>query len=551
MRDRARDRPDIGDTYVSTRPAFLVAGLIATTATVLAGCAGGAATTAADAGPAQPGGTLRYGLSGAPTCSDPAQSGTNQTIYVTRQVVDSLTDQNPETGEIEPWLAERWDVGPDAKSFTFTLKDGVTFSDGTVLDAAAVKANFDAIIGLGAAKAPLAASYLTGYQSATVVDPSTVRIDFAAPNAQFLQASSTPQLGIQSIATSAQSAESRCLGTNIGSGPFTYADYQQDRSVTLAKRSGYNWGSAVFGHTGEAYLDRIDFTIVPESGVRTGSLSSDQLDAVSDALPQDAPQIEATGGRILTTSNPGVPFGIQPNVTRGALQDPAVRKALVPAINRQELVDTVLGPDFRTATSTLASATPGYVELVDVTYDPEKSKSLLDGAGWVPGADGIREKDGQRLSFEVMYSAVFAGNQAILELTQQQLRAVGVDLQLELVSTSEATARQGTKDYDSTYYNSTRADGDILRTTFAVDGRNLNARGPIPDLDASLTDQLSTTDLTARNDILATAQQQVLDNGLWIPTIELSQAVGAASKVQDLKFEASARLQFFDTWLSA
>jgi peptide/nickel transport system substrate-binding protein len=551
MRDRARDRPDIGDTYVSTRPAFLVAGLIATAATVLAGCAGGAATTATDAGPAQSGGTLRYGLSGAPTCSDPAQSGTNQTIYVTRQVVDSLTDQNPETGEIEPWLAERWDVGSDAKSFTFTLKDGVTFSDGTVLDAAAVKANFDAIIGLGAAKAPLAASYLTGYQSATVVDPSTVRIDFAAPNAQFLQASSTPQLGIQAVATSAQSAESRCLGTNIGSGPFTYADYQQDRSVTLAKRSGYNWGSAVFGHEGEAYLDRIEFTIVPESGVRTGSLSSDQLDAVSDALPQDAPQIEATGGRILTTSNPGVPFGIQPNVTRGALQDPAVRTALVPAINRQELVDTVLGPDFRTATSTLASATPGYVELADVTYDPEKAKSLLDDAGWVPGADGIREKDGQRLSFEVMYSAVFAGNQAILELTQQQLRAVGVDLQLELVSTSEATARQGTKDYDSTYYNSTRADGDILRTSFAVDGRNLNARSLIPDLDASLTDQLSTTDVAARNDILATAQQQVLDNGLWIPTIELSQAVGAASKVQDLKFEASARLQFFDTWLSA
>ncbi|WP_032380212.1 ABC transporter substrate-binding protein [Rhodococcoides fascians] len=536
---------------MSTRPVLLVAGVIAATATLLAGCAGSANTSAADAGPPQSGGTLRYGLSGAPTCSDPAQAGTNQTIYVTRQVVDSLTDQNPETGEVEPWLAESWEVGADAKSFTFQLKDGVTFSDGTPLDATAVKDNFDAITGaLGAAKAPLAASYLTGYQGATVVDPLTVRIDFSAPNAQFLQASSTPQLGIQSTATSAQSAESRCLGTNIGSGPFTYADYQQDRSVTLAKRSGYNWGSAVFGHEGEAYLDRIEFTIVPESGVRTGSLSSDQLDAVSDALPQDAPQIEATGGRILTASNPGVPFGIQPNVTRGALQDPAVRTALVPAINRQELVDTVLGPDFRTATSTLASATPGYVELADVTYDPEKAKSLLDAAGWVPGGDGIREKDGQKLSFKVMYSAVFAGNQAILELTQQQLRAVGVDLQLELVSTSEATARQGTKDYDATYYNSTRADGDILRTSFAVDGRNLNARGPIPDLDASLTEQLSTTDLAARNEILATAQQQVLDNGLWIPTIELSQAVGAASTVQDLKFEASARLQFFDTWLS-
>lgn len=535
---------------MSTRTTVLgVAALAA--ASLIAGCAGDAASSDSDAGPAQPGGTLRYGLSSAPTCSDPAQAGTNQTIYVTRQVVDSLTDQNPETGEIEPWLAKSWQVSPDARSFTFELTDGVTFSDGTVLDASAVKANFDSIVNtIGLAKAPLAGSYLTGYQGATVVDPLTVRIDFAAPNAQFLQASSTPQLGIQALATTSQSTEERCLGTNIGSGPFTYADYQQDRSATLAKRTGYNWGSAVFGHRGEAYLDRIEFDVVPESGVRTGGLSSDQLDAVSDALPQDAPQIEATGGRILSTSNPGTPFGIQPNVTRGALQDPAVRTALVPAINRQELVDTILGPDFKPATGTLASATPGYVSLDDVTYDPEKAKAILDAAGWVPGADGIREKDGQKLSFKVMYAAVFAGNQAILELTQQQLRPVGVDLQLELVSTSEATARQGSKDYDATYGNSTRADGDILRTSFSLDGRNLSGRGPIPALDAALTEELSTTNVDARNAILATAQQEILDNGLYIPTVELSQAVGAGSKVQDLKFEASARLQFFDTWLS-
>ncbi|KIQ19891.1 ABC transporter substrate-binding protein [Rhodococcus sp. MEB064] len=536
---------------MSTRSVLLGLGSLAAATSLLAGCAGNATTSSADAGPAQPGGTLRYGLSGAPTCSDPAQAGTNQTIYVVRQVVDSLTDQDPDSGEIEPWLADRWEVSPDAKSFTFHLKDGATFSDGTPVDAAAVKGTFDSIVTtVGAAKAPLAGSYLTGYQGTTVVDPLTARVDFAAPNTQFLQASSTAQLGIQAPVTTAESAEARCLGTNVGSGPFTYADYQQDRSVTLAKRTGYAWGSDVFGHDGEAYLDSIEFTIVPESGVRTGSLSSDQLDAVSDALPQDAPQIEATGGRVLTTSNPGMPFGFQPNVSRGVLQDPAVRAALVPAIDRQELVDTVLGPDFKPATSTLAGTTPGYVALPEVTHDAAKAQSILDEAGWVPGADGIREKDGQKLSFSVMFSPVFAGNQAILELTQQQLRTVGIDLQLELVSNQEATARQGTKDYDSTYYNSTRADGDILRATFAVDGRNLNARGPIPALDTLLTDELSATDTAERNALVAQAQQQVLDNGLWIPTIELSQAIGASSAVQDLKFEASARLQFFDTWLS-
>ncbi|MCQ4118088.1 ABC transporter substrate-binding protein [Rhodococcus tibetensis] len=531
-----------------TTTGFAVAAVLAS---VLTACGGDASNTAADAGPPGPGGTLRYGLSQAPTCADPAQSGTNQTIYVTRQVVDSLTDQDPETGELTPWLAESWETNADASSFTFHVKEGVTFSDGTPFTADSVKKNLDAVVNtLTGAKAPLASSYLTGYTGTIVIDAQTAQVNFSAPNAQFLQASSTPQLGILSDASVAKSPEERCTGNISGTGPFTYADYQQDKSVTLAKRAGYRWGSEVFGHDGEAYLDRIEFSVIPESGVRTGSLSSGQLDAISDALPQDAPQIEGVGGKVLTTSNPGTPFGFQPNVTRGPLTDPVVRSALVSAINRQELVDTVLGPNFKPATSTLASRTPGYVALAEVTYDQEKTKSILDRAGWTPGADGIREKAGQKLSFPVLFSSVFAGNQTILELVQQQLKEVGVDLRLDLVSTPESIARQNAKDFDAAYYNSTRADGDILRTQFGLDGRNLNSRGPIPALDQVLAEQLATTDTAARSELLGDAQQQVLDNGLWIPTVELSQAIGAGPNVQDLKFEASARLQFFDTWIS-
>nr|WP_296773126.1 ABC transporter substrate-binding protein [Rhodococcus sp. (in: high G+C Gram-positive bacteria)] len=523
--------------------------LIAAAMTLLSAC-GGSSEATSDAGEPQAGGTLRYALSQAPTCSDPAQSGSNQTIYVARQIVDSLTDQDPESGEITPWLAQSWDVNSDATSFTFHLKDGVTFSDGSVVDATAVKTNFDAIVNtLGAIKAQLGASYLAGYTGTTVVDPLTAQVNFTSPNAQFLQATSTPQLGLLAASTTSKTAEERCAGDNIGSGPFVYASYEQDRSVTLKKRAGYSWGSDVFAHEGEAYLDEIDFTVVPESGVRTGSLASDQLDAISDALPQDAPQIEAAGGTILTTPNPGTPFGFYPNVTRPVLGDVEVRRALIPALDRQELVDTVLGPDFKPATGTLASKTPQYSKLDDVTYDPDKSREILDAAGWVPGADAIREKNGQRLTFSVTFSAVFAGNQAILELAQQQFAEVGVELVLDLVSGSEFTARQNSGDYDSTYGNSTRADGDILRTSFALDGRNTNRRGPIPDLDAVLSAQLATTDPQERKDVLADAQQLVADNALIVPTIELSQAIGAGPSVHDLKFEASARLQFFDTWV--
>ncbi|MCP2290552.1 ABC transporter substrate-binding protein [Nocardia amikacinitolerans] len=527
----------------------LVGALAATSA--LAACGGDSSAPETDAGPPRPGGTLRYGLSQPPTCSDPAQAGTNQTIYVARQIVDSLTDQDPRTGEIKPWLARSWEISPDAKTFTFHLADGVTFSDGTPLTAESVRNTFDSVLRLGGVKAPLGASYLTNYVGTTAVDRLTARVEFSRPNAQFLQASSTAQLGILADATTAKSAEQRCLGDNIGSGPFTYAGWRQDQSATLAKRAGYRWGSAVFAHQGEAYLDRIEFTVVPESGVRTGSLVSGQLDAISDALPQDVPQLEAVGARLLSTANPGVPFGFQPNVTRGPLRDPAVRQALLPAIDRKQLVDTVLGPQFNPAFGPLASATPGYQDFAArVGYDPAKAKNILDQAGWTPGGDGIRAKNGERLSFAVLFSQAFAGNQAILELVQQQLRQVGVELKLDLVSGPEYTARQNAKEFDATYYNTTRADGDILRSVFGIDGRDLNAREPIPALDDALRDQLSTADTAARTALIRTAQEQVLEAGLWIPTIELSQAIGAAANTRDLKFEASARLQFFDTWLS-
>ncbi|WP_069165085.1 ABC transporter substrate-binding protein [Nocardia altamirensis] len=527
-----------------------LAGALAAVGAVAA-CGTDSAAPGGDAGPPKPGGTLRYGLSQAPTCSDPAQSGTNQTLYVSRQIVDSLTDQDPKTGELKPWLAQSWEVTPDAKVFTFKLADGVTFSDGTPLTADSVRNTFDSIVKLGSAKSPLGASYLTNYVGTTAVDRLTARVEFNKPNAQFLQASSTTQLGILADATTAKPAEQRCLGDNIGSGPFTYASYRQDASVTLAKRAGYQWGSAVFGHRGEAYLDKIEFTVVPESGVRTGSVASGQLDAISDALPQDAPQIEAAGGRVLSTANPGVPFGFQPNVTRGPLRDPAVRQALLPAIDRKQLVDTVLGPQFKPATSTLASSTPGYQDLsAQLAYEPAKARTILDQAGWVPGGDGIRVKNGERLSFSVLFSQVFAGNQAIIELVQQQLRQAGIELKLDLVSVAESTARQNAKDFDSTYYNTTRADGDILRTSFGLDGRNLNVRGRIPALDDALDGQLSTVDGGTRTGLVRTAQTQVLDAGLWIPTVELSQAIGVGAAAQDLRFEASARLQFFDAWLS-
>lgn len=529
-------------------PAAVATALVA--ALVLTGCAGpDTASGAAPTGPT-PGGSLRFALGAAPQGVDPQQVGTNVSIYVARQLADSLTDQDPDTGEIEPWLAESWDVSDDLTRFTFHLRDGVTFSDGSALTADDVRASFDAVAGDLGATAPLAASYLAGYEETQVPDDRTATVVFEEPNAQFLQATATVSLAILSEETADVDPAARLQGDVVGSGPFVLDSYTQDQGAVLTRRDGYDWAPPSSDHEGEAYLDRVEFSVVPESGVRAGGLASDQFDAVGDVLPQDVPQVEGAGGEVLTRANPGVPFILQPNLTRPPLDDPDVRRALLLALDRQELVDTVLSDAFEPATSVLASTTPGYTDLSDrLAFDPEEAGRILDDAGWTAGPDGIRVKDGEPLAVEVIYTPVFTGSGAVLELAAQQLRAAGIDFTLRQLTAAEQATAQDSGDYDLYYYNVTRADADILRTQFSTAQRNLSLREPDDAVDPLLEAQLGEADPAERDTLVADAQREILDQGLAIPLFELAQSIGVGPGVHGVAFDASSRLVFHDAWI--
>jgi peptide/nickel transport system substrate-binding protein len=544
----ARATPHRAAPAVAAPAAAVAAALVA--ALALTGCAGpDSASGAAPADPT-PGGTLRFALGATPQGVDPQQVGTNVSIYVARQLADSLTDQDPATGEIEPWLAKSWDVSDDLTRFTFHLREGVTFSDGSPLTADDVRASFDAVAGELGATAPLAASYLAGYEKTEVPDDRTATVVFDAPNAQFLQATSTVSLAILSEETAQADPAERLQGDVVGSGPFVLESYTQDQGAVITRREGYEWAPESSEHEGDAYLDRIEFSVVPESGVRAGGLASDQFDAVGDVLPQDVPQVEGSGGEVLTRANPGVPFVLQPNVTRPPLDDPEVRRALLVGIDRQELVDTVLSDAFRPATSVLASTTPGYADQSDqLAFDPDEAGKILDDAGWTTGPDGIRVKDGEPLEIEVTYTPVFTGSGAVLELAAQQLRAIGVDLKLRLLTAAEQTTAQESGDYDVYYYNVTRADADILRTQFSTGQRNLSLREPDDAVDPLLDEQLGEADPAARDALVADAQREILDQALAVPLFELAQSIGVRGDVHGLAFDASSRLLFHDAWI--
>jgi peptide/nickel transport system substrate-binding protein len=502
----------------------------------------GGVTSAAASKP-QTGGTLRVALEGDPLCLDPQQAGNNTALNVGRQLVDSLTDQDPLSGAIVPWLAQRWEVDADSRRFTFTLRQGVTFSDGTVVDAAAVKANFEGIVSLGA-RSILGSTYLAGLKRIETPDSQTLVVEFEQPNAQFLQATSTMTLGLLSPATLGLAAGDRCQGQLIGSGPFVLKSFVHNQSVSLRRRDDYDWASSLAAHTGKAWLDGIEFLIIPESGVRLGSLVSGQVDVNTGVAPQDEQSIAGQGLVLLTRANPGVVYNLALNESTPLFADVKVRQALSKAIDRAEL-QSIISRYQKPASSLLASSTPFYRDFSSaLSYEPDTARRLLDEAGWRLGADGIRGKEGQRLSFRLDYWQPTP----ILELVQQQLKRVGIDLRLNKSTLSQVTALQASGDFSLRFLNLTRADPDVLRTLFDASGYNINKRQP-GEVDRLLRESAETLDSGKRQTLIDQASELLLRDGHAIALIELATILAHGKAVHGLHYEASSRLQFFDTWL--
>lgn len=522
--------------------------LTAASALALSACGGGGQDDAAAAGPPRPGGDLIFAVSSDQGCADPQQVGSNDSIFSLRQIVDSLTDQDPQSGAIKPWLATSWSSNPTATEWTFALRPDATFSDGTPVDANAVKANFDRIPSLGA-RGTLPKGYLAGYQGTTVASPTSFTVRFAAPNVQFLQGTSTHSLGLLSPASAAQSDDQRCAGV-VGSGPFVLDSYVKDQATVLRKRPGYAWGSALFTHPGEAYLDRAEFRVVPESGVRTGSLQSGEVDAIASIGPQDEAPLEGAGIAMPSRANPGIPFGISFNLSTPLAQDAAVREAISYGINRQELVSAVYTSQTRPATSPLASTTPSYADQsASLGFDQARANAVLDAAGWVRGPDGVRAKAGQRLTLPLTFAQNIATTKPALELLQQQLRAVGIDVALQEKQISEIPTVSQSGQFTALWGNLTRADPDILRAQYWSGGANYYRFPPSP-LDALLTGQAAATDPAQRAQLAGQAQQVLASQHLVVPVVELTTTLGVGPNAHDVAFDASSRIQLHDTWKS-
>ncbi|GAB3239375.1 ABC transporter substrate-binding protein [Kineosporia babensis] len=534
--------------------------LLALTAlATLAACGGGAdAANDGDGGNPVKGGTLRIAFwDDAQGCIDPNQVYWIESRSLNRQFADSLTDQDPETGKIVPWLAESWEVNDDATSYTFKLRDDVTFSDGTKFDAAAVKTAYDATHALGA-KSLLGLTYTAGYKSTEVVDDYTVKVDFDQPNSAFLQASSTTTLAILSPETYRQTPEERCTGDNlVGTGAFTLDSYTAATEAKLSRRDGYAWPSELIENQGDAYLDAIEVSYIKEDSVRVGSLTSGAIDIAWPRLPiseADQKVIEATGAGIESRSLPGISSSYFPNVGAGKpLADVKVRQALQKSIDRKSYASTVFWDGYPVVSGPFDNTTPYATDSSGVlAYDPEGAKALLDEAGWTAGADGYRAKDGEPLTLTIPAQNTTPGDQ----LVQDQLKQVGIKVELNVLTLAQYQAAAADGDYDllATYY--TRADpsvlGSVLDSGVSQAGTAQLSQDPATKKEISglFAEGLQDVAEDKRAGTYADLQKLILEQGVMFPLYERVQTAGVASKVHGFAWTSEAFLRANDIWIS-
>ncbi|MGX1738996.1 ABC transporter substrate-binding protein [Corynebacterium flavescens] len=518
------------------RTTFVLTALVASSL-ALASCSSSASSGNGENG------TLTFALANDPLVFNPSANGNgNDTWYVTRQIFDSLVYLNPASGELEPWLAESWESNPDATEFTFKLRDGVTFSDGSPLKAQTIASNFDDIKAAGAQSAAVAA--LRDYAGSEVIDDSTVSVRFNSPNAAFLSAAAGVPLSIVSEKSLEIPYADRASGKNvIGSGPFTLGSYTKDSEVNLEKREGYTWAPTSFSNRGDAHFDAVKFQIIPESGNRTGGLSSGQIDAAGSIAPNDIDSVEASNS-IVYRANPGTVFGLYLNYDLPLFADEKVREAVALAVDSPEIRDGALNDRFNVATSPLASTTKDYADVsADIPqHNVDKAKELLDQAGWTTGENGIRSKDAKELNFRITYINNFGPNADSIALLQEQLRQVGISSTQVVGTVPEFQANVASGDYEIAWRNLSSVDGDVLRGDFGEIGSDSNF--PIPDeqLQLDLQNQVAIGDEAQRKEALAGIQQELVEKNLFIPVHELTTVIGVADDITGLSLGADSRL---------
>ena len=470
------------------------------------------------------GGTLKLSMAADPLCLDPHSISSDTEQILGHLQFDNLTFLDKD-GKPGPWLATSWTISPDGKTYTFKLKQGVTFADGTPFNAQAVVANFEHMLA-PTTRSPLAGPYITPYDASKVIDDYTLQVSLKNPYSPFLYVLAQGWLGMESPKAIKADTPAQLCANPVGSGPFKMTSYTPNVGVTYVRRDGYNWGPPELGQSGPANLDGVDISWIGQDPVRYNSLLSGQYQLSGYVPPQNGPTVGNNPQFVYEDVNRiGWPFTIDFNTSRAPLDDPNVRKALVEGVNTAAIVQTSQFGQRPTATSYLDSVTEFYDPKAKLPgYNVTDANSLLDKAGWqTKNAAGVRTKNGKEFDLALPVSNATTVS-PVYDLLQAQLKNLGVNLKIQLEPQTQVTTQRYAGDYDllaGVWHTNTP---DVLYIKYASSqipdskhlGQNLS-RLTDPALDTLLEQARETTDLAKLTDLYSQAQQRLVTDVPGLP----------------------------------
>jgi ABC-type transport system substrate-binding protein len=463
---------------------------------------------------------------------DPQQLTSTHAAMIMSHLYDTLVVTDSDQAEVHPSLASSWEVSPDGRQYTFHLRDGVTFHSGKPMTAQDVAFTFDRWS--DPANASPTAQSVRAIAQTVAVDERTVRVELTEPDNWFLRNLSMPWAAIlNSEAATHPDYGSR---TADGTGPFKLGDWIPGDRMDLVRNENYRWGPSIFDNPGPAHLAQITVRILPEPATRVAALQAGEA------------QVIPHGGSILQfhdqlAADPAMQVHVYDlmNVQFGAFKtakpetaDVRVRRAINYAIDRQANIDVAENGLGRPAQGFLHPDMQYFWNGGVYDYDPDRARQLLDEAGWRPGPDGIRERDGMRLSLDV-----YAGqaNEQGLVLAQSDLAQVGVELKLNLVDRTALYDIRRTETPDLNWIWLPYENADVLRTYFTCGQQPSPNRFNFCDeqFDALMQTAVSSQDPGEVTRAYEQAQQMIYEQALAIPMYYRQEFLTASTDVQGIE----------------
>lgn len=398
------------------------------------------------------GGTIIEAIGTEPTNLDCFKARRRPELTILHMIIEPLFVANLNL-QPEPLLVESWEPSADNKIWTFTLKKGLKFHDGTPVNAAAVKFSMEKH------KNGSQAGKVKTIESIEVVDELTFKITCKKSNPLLTTTLCSFDIGIVSPTAYENDKDGWGSRVVVGSGPLMFKEWRSGDRVVLVRNPDYAHGPAWLSNRGPAYVDEWVIRFLPEPATLIGELTAGEVDLSDYVTERDAKRVEANSktSLVMAKSTSAIYLAINCSADNPPFDDVRVRQALAHAVSAEAVRKAAMAGVGYPLYTSIAPTAMGFnaesetVAKPLVDYNPELAKKLLDEAGWKDtNGDGIRDKDGVKFEFTFSLPVESKDGEKIATLLKEELAKVGVIMHIEKQEWALFIERVHEKNFDAT-----------------------------------------------------------------------------------------------------